>query len=269
MAMNTAATLTGRGVNVEFSMAAILNDPSESIYAAIIFVDGGKRAYGPLLKKLSYSGGEFARVGADILLEVDNNLRINYSKLPLRVPKIRDPERHNKLRPVEQLELLQGALILYDPPNFELKEPHPLRFYARQDAGTSSGLIKEAVGFCFDSKTSIPTEMEIEDWSSRWMRWEGGRFHGFGPTYLLEFDMDPSLQLSASAFVPYKLTWERELLGTLKLSGPMKQPDIPPKQLILYAGLERTSANFLNTPIPYYRPWCIICPGSNITLNPD
>ncbi len=54
MVMNTAATLTGRGVNVEFLMAAPMSiDPTHSIYTAVIFMDGGNGGYGPLLKRSS------------------------------------------------------------------------------------------------------------------------------------------------------------------------------------------------------------------------
>ncbi|KAG4439500.1 hypothetical protein IFR05_005036 [Cadophora sp. M221] len=82
MATNTAATLTGRGVNVELLMALVPNDPSESLYAAIIGIDSSDRSYGLLLKKISYLGGEFIRVGVDILLHVDGNLGTKQSRLP-------------------------------------------------------------------------------------------------------------------------------------------------------------------------------------------
>ncbi|PBP28961.1 hypothetical protein BUE80_DR000139 [Diplocarpon rosae] len=85
MATNTSATLTGRGVIVEFLMSPLSIDDSESIYAAIIFVEGSGRGYGPLLKKLTYSGGEFVRVAADTLLQIDKNMGAKYSKLPRRL----------------------------------------------------------------------------------------------------------------------------------------------------------------------------------------
>jgi hypothetical protein len=53
---NIAATLTGRGVNVEFLLGPIPNDPSESIYAALIFEGGGNMIFGLLLQKMSYLG---------------------------------------------------------------------------------------------------------------------------------------------------------------------------------------------------------------------
>lgn len=53
MITNTAATLTGRGVNVEFLMAPMSIDDSGSIYVAVIFMDGGNGGFGPLLKKLT------------------------------------------------------------------------------------------------------------------------------------------------------------------------------------------------------------------------
>ncbi|RFU32932.1 hypothetical protein B7463_g3400, partial [Scytalidium lignicola] len=82
MATSTAATLTGRGVNVEFLLAPMPNDPSDSIYVALIFVDRVNWTYGLLLQKLSYSGGQFTRVAADISLEIDSNMRIESTKLP-------------------------------------------------------------------------------------------------------------------------------------------------------------------------------------------
>jgi len=149
MATNTAATLTGRGVKVEFLLALFPNDPSESIYAAVIFVDGGKQAYGPLLQKLSYSDGQFARVGADILVEIDNNMRINYSKLPQRVLS-----RWVSTLPDSYSSGGQSSVYPTGPHDFdhELKEPQALRFYIRQNPKVSLAISEEAVGFCFDAE---------------------------------------------------------------------------------------------------------------------
>jgi len=143
IASNTPATLTGRGVNVEFLLALIPNDVSQSTYSTIIFVDGGKRAYGILLQKLSYSGGQFARVGVDILLEIDNNMKINSSKLPHRI--------------------LSRLDIDFDP---QLKESQALRFYVRQNPKIPSVISNEAAGFYFDPEKSLPPSMDVDDWFS-------------------------------------------------------------------------------------------------------
>jgi hypothetical protein len=42
-----------------------------------------------------------------------------------------------------------------------------------------------------------------------------------------------------------------------------------PIRLVLCAGLEQTSVNFLNTPVSYPRPWCRIYETSDLSQNPD
>ena len=250
IASNTPATLTGRGVNVEFLLALIPNDVSQSTYSTIIFVDGGKRAYGILLQKLSYSGGQFARVGVDILLEIDNNMKINSSKLPHRI--------------------LSRLDIDFDP---QLKESQALRFYVRQNPKIPSVISNEAAGFYFDPEKSLPPSMDVDDWSSGWSRWEQGQgpFAYLGAIYLLEFEADQHLKplvlkasVSGSPFHAH--LWKTKLFGILNLS---EQLFGAPIRLILCAGLQQTSDNFLNTPLSYHRPWCFIYESSDLSQNPD
>jgi hypothetical protein len=242
LATNTPATLTGRGLNVEFLLAPVPNDVSESIYSTLIFVDGGKRAYGLLLQKLSYLGGQFARVGADILLEIDSNMKLNYSKLPHRISTRWGPG--------------------FDR---QLKEPQAMRFYVQQNPKISSAMSNEAVGFYFDPVKSLPPQMEVDDWSSRWSRWEGGLFTNSGTLYLLEYESDQHLK-SPIFLRTNKLAWKTELFGILLLSEQFADP---PEQLALCAGLEQTSVNFLNMPLSCHRPWCIIYPTEDSTQNSD
>jgi hypothetical protein len=250
IATNTPATLTGRGVNVEFLLALIPNDVSQSIYSTIIFADGGKQAYGILLQRLSYSGGQFARVGVDILLEIDNNMKINSSKLPRRI--------------------LRRLDLDFDP---QLKEPQTLRFYVRQNPKIPSVISNEAAGFYFDPEKSLPPSMDVDDWSSRWSRWEQGQgpFAYLGAIYLLEFEADQHLKplvlkasVSGSPFHAH--LWKTKLFGILNLS---EQLFGAPIRLILCAGLQQTSDNFLNTPLSYRRPWCFIYESSDLSQNPD
>jgi hypothetical protein len=254
IATNTPATLTGRGVNVEFLLALIPNDVSQSIYSTLIFVDGGKRAYGILLQKLSYSGGQFARVGADILLEIDNNMKINSSKLPHRI--------------------LSRLDIDFDP---QLKEPQSLRFYVRQNPKIPSFIPNEAAGFYFDPEKSLPPSMDVDDWSSWWSRWERGQgpSAGLGAIYLLEFEADQHLTAPVLKRGPFvsRLTrwwdfdvWNSKLFGILNLS---EQLSGTPIRLVLCAGLQQTSLNFLNTPLSCHRPWCFIYESSDSSRNPD
>jgi hypothetical protein len=252
IASNTPATLTGRGVNVEFLLALIPNDVSQSTYSTIIFVDGGKRAYGILLQKLSYSGGQFARVGVDILLEIDNNMKINSSKLPHRI--------------------LSRLDIDFDP---QLKEPQALRFYVRQNPKIPSVISNEAAGFYFDPEKSLPPSMDVDDWSSWWSRWERaqGPFANFGAIYLLEFEADQHLKplvlkapLSGLPREWKANLWKSKLFGILNLSEKLSGSPI---RLVLCAGLQQTSVNFLNTPLSYHRPWCYIYESSDLSQNPD
>jgi hypothetical protein len=256
IATNTPATLTGRGVNVEFLLALIPNDLSQSIYSTLIFVDGGKRAYGVLLQKLSYSGGQFARVGADILLEIDNNLRINSSKLPHRI--------------------LSHLNIDFDS---QLKEPQTQRFYVRQNPKIPSIISNEAAGFYFDPEKSLPPSMDVDDWSSWWSRWERGQglFDNLGAIYLLEFEADQHLKapvLKGPAFArmtPLFMSrstrwWKSKLFGILNLS---EQLSGAPIRLVLGVGLQQSSVNFLNTPLSYYRPLGFIYESSDSSRNPD
>jgi hypothetical protein len=254
IATNTPATLTGRGVNVEFLLALIPNDVSQAIYSTLIFVDGGKRAYGILLQKLSYSGGQFARVGADILLEIDNNMKINSSKLPHRI--------------------LSRLDIGFDP---QLKEPQALRFYVRQNPKIPSFISNEAAGFYFDPEKSLPPSMDVDDWSSWWSRWKRGQGPSadLGAIYLLEFEADQHLTAPVLKRGPFvsRLTrwwdfdvWNSKLFEILNLS---EQLSGAPIRLVLCAGLHQTSVNFLNTPLSCHRPWCFIYESSDSSRNPD
>ncbi|KAI6709734.1 hypothetical protein PZA11_002007 [Diplocarpon coronariae] len=252
MATNTSATLTGRGVNVEFLMGPISIDNSESIYAAIIFAEGGRRSYAPLLKKLTHSGGEFVRVGADILLEIDKNMGAKYSKLPQRL-------RTNQLWR-----------------NNELKEPQALRFYARQNANLLSKIPKEAVGLCFDSRKSLPQGISVTDWSSRWNRWDGGRFTGAGTTYLLEFEPDHPFRFQPPPTIKFRegSSWESEILGVILLSHDADHPDDsnrrkPPRIVALCAGIQHSAEDCLKTELLYHRPWCHPLGISGGDTNPD
>jgi len=226
MATTTPASLTGRGVHVEFLIAILPYDGSESIYAALIYTNDGKRAYGLMLQNLSYSGGQFARVGADILLEIGIDLRVNYSKLPRRISS--DEER-----------------------NHYLNEPQALRFYVRQNPKPLT-LAIEAIGFYFDPDKSLPPELSVDDWSLGWNRWEGGRFSSSGPTYLLEYDVDKYLGMQSSQ--TNSSLWNHEIFGVLQLSDDNGSNS----PIVLCVGLQQTSSNFLNTPLNYCRPWGLV-----------
>lgn len=252
MATNTAATLTGRGVNVELLMALVLNDLSESLYAAIISINGSEWSYEPLLKKISYSGGEFVRVGADILLHIDENLGTKQSRLPRRLQ-----------------ETAFNGFELHDS---GLREPQPLRFFVRQSPKISPNVShQEAVGICFDSAKSLPPGMAVSDWSSEWIRWEGGRFRGARIIYLLEYQSDeifrsPDVILGGS--LPGTDSQTGHILRVLQFCEENASNF---NQLTLCTGLQQFSTDSVNTPLPYHRPWCDVVetPEDAITANPD
>lgn len=60
--------------------------------------------------------------------------------------------------------------------------------------------------------------------------------------------------------------WKTELFGVLQLSEQL--PGVS-KRLVLCAGIQRTSVNFLGTPLPYRRPWCLIYEHYDATENSD
>jgi hypothetical protein len=123
-------------------------------------MEGGERAYGPLLQKLSYSGGQFARVGADILLDIDSNMRIKNSGLLQRA------STSNEM--FEPLSPTDDDVDLYNIYDAQLIEPQPLRFFVRQNPKPSSEEMNEAVGFYIYSEKSLPPGTYVDDWSSAW-----------------------------------------------------------------------------------------------------
>lgn len=253
MTTNTPATLTGRGLNVEFLMALVQIDISASIFSAVILADRGKRAYGVLLQKLSYSGTHFARVGADILLEISREMKIDYFKLPHRVSSCWDPWSST---------FLDNPITIIPPNGRPLSEPQALRFYVRQNPKISPVVPNEAVGYFFDARKSLPPNITVDDWSSCWDRWESGGFTPSGSGYILEFETYPYQHITYQD----RNVWICKLFGALQLS---EQLDGHLERLILLVGLEHTSLNTFNTPLVYHRPTYLLRRISGSTTNPD
>lgn len=254
MATSTPATLTGRGVSVELLTAPFPNDISESINCAVIFVNGGKGAHGILLQKLSYSGGQFARVGADILLNIDRSMRIINIKWPDRYSSRWD----------------DGDFVASNHGDNSLGEPQALCFYVRQNPKPPSPTSTEAVGFCFDLEKSLPPEICVDDWSSRWSRWEHAQGKlANGSIYVLDFEGDHDLQPSLPSRNPLlqaDVSWRSNVLGVLQLSDNTSDSL---DRLALCVGVQRTSISLLDTPVSYPIPWCRVYDLRNINDNPD
>lgn len=248
MVTTTPAALTGRGVNVEFLLAPIPDDVSRSIYAALIFEEGRKQPHGLLLQKLSYSGTQFARVSADTLLEIDKSWVFNSAELIHRL---------GSASPISSGP--PGA-----PINSRIGDPQPVRFYVRQDPKPSLLTSDEAIGFYLDSEQSLPLGTTVEDWSSRWERVEGGMFTDSGASFVLEFKEDGQLQS------PKTLTtipgWKSELCGVLQLSQEL---DGASRRVALCLGMQQTSLNLINTPLPQRAPWGLTFDLSVSEHNPD
>lgn len=249
MTTNTPATLTGRGLSVEFQMSRLIIDESDSIFSALIFVNKGKVAYGILMQKLSYSGVHFARVSADVLLEIDRRMDVDISRMP------------HRLLSFWAGNVLSSRNLL----RRKLEEPKALRFYVRQNPKTSSVIANEVAGFFFDPRESLPgfaSKMSLDDWSSRWDRWgmDGGQDSG---AVYLEFETDYNSQ---NPIVLDRTPWRSELFGALQLS---RQLNGALKQLTLLVGLETSLSNALNTSLTYTRPWYLLYDVSDLRPNPD
>lgn len=243
----TAATLTGRGVDVEFLLGRIPNDISGSIYAALVSVDMGERVFGILLQKLYYSGHHFTRVGADILLEISEMLNFDETSLPQRVAA-------NWSYEAVSINYLGNFLV----PR-RLRNPQMQRFYVQQIPRrvSSASVFNEAVGFCFDTESSLPPEMQLKDWSLDWKSSNYGVQDqpAYGRAYLLNCDAQRrNLEGVINNRIFTSFEWDFEVLGVIEL---LINSEYSSKRVILYVGAQKTLANLLNTTLPCNRPFCL------------
>jgi hypothetical protein len=261
-------------------MAPFQNDISESIYTTVIFTDTGKMAYGILLQKLSYSGGQFARVSADVLLYIDTSICINYSKLPGRFLRHTDSILRSyglfdyRIQNVLEKDPLATRLL-----RSHLGEPQTACFYVRQSPQPPSHTSIEAVGFCFDMGQNLPAGINIENQSFRWSRWPRasrlerarGYLHRKAPREsdhqdrFIDFD-ESDLDLSSSPTSTLDHGWNTKILGVLQLSD---NANGNADKLSLCVGLRQTSVNLLNTPVSYPVPWCEIRRRRKLDDDPD
>ncbi|KAL2061797.1 hypothetical protein VTL71DRAFT_7175 [Oculimacula yallundae] len=225
-ATKTAATLSGRGVNVEFVMGQIPEDDSKSLFAAVIGIDGSEHSYGPLLKKTSYSGGEFIRVKADILLGIEN---LNTTGTLL-------------FREDKKLEGLQ-----------------PLRFFVRQNPKIRSTL-QEAVGISFDPVKSVPPGMHVCGSSSRWKGQDIFLItRNQNPsTFLLECSSEYTYGLQSTRESSRGNADSRFISGVLQLVKSETSADRRELNFTLCTGVERFPTDRAGSCFPYWRPWCQI-----------
>ena len=201
-------------------------------------------------------GGHFARIGADILLQIEMGIWVDCFTLP---PRILNYFQDNDWPQVELVSNTDanGAEHVSNLFIYQLRDPQALRFYVRQTPNPSSAVKMEAVGIYFHPQKSLPPNLRVDDKS---VEWDMVVLYSTRESdhYIIDF-LDPLIPSLQPNTHPCATT----LCGILQLSEKLSG-----ESFILSVGLQHTSTNFLDTQLLYSRPWSMIYTPRS-TASPD